>query len=184
MMRFATIAARVRPVRATATAPLSRRNILIVDGDEQTTMLLRHGLERDHQAHVEVVDNYDEALDVLGHAARPIDVVMMDTIGCHFAAGAILGVLRLHKARIHVTLHGARPPEDVPFPADLVGAAAYSHLAISGQAIAAAEAVVLGGFTVHHIVDRRIIPDTLDWQTAIAIYGAEPGQPFPITLQA
>jgi hypothetical protein len=164
-------------------ASLRGAQVLILDPSETAALLLRRAFEDAHNANVETVDTYDDALDVLGNAARPVDLVAMDTQGCNFAAGAILELLRLHKARIHITLHGVMPPEDVPFAGDLVGAAAYTHLATSSAVVAAAETVIAGGLTVREIIERRTVPATLDWQSAIAIYGAEPGAPFPITLK-
>ena len=52
-----------------------------------------------------------------------------------------------------------------------------------GKAVETAEIVVRQGLTVHRILDDRIVPVTLDREAARAIYGAPPGQPFPITLR-
>ena len=68
-------------------------------------------------------------------------------------------------------------------PRNLVGAASYVHQATAVKAVETAEIVVRQGLTVHRILDDRIVPVTLDREAARAIYGAPPGQPFPITLR-
>jgi CheY-like chemotaxis protein len=157
--------------------------VLVVDPDRATGLLLRGRLEQDHGAKVEIATTYDEALDVLGNAARPTSLLMLEPALPNLEGDALLLLLRQHRARIHVTLHGQSPPESLPFPDNFVGAAAYTHLATSAIACAAAEAVLAAGLTVHDIVDRRIVPHTLDWKSAIAIYSADPGQPFPLSVR-
>jgi len=183
-MAFPSVALR-RPARsASATRPsLRRAPVLIVDADAVTARLLRATLEQDHDAQVEVVADYEAALDHLGNAARPTRLIMLDPMLAGLEADALLALLREHKARIAVTLHGRVPPEDLPFPENFVGAAAYTHMASSASASATAAAVVSQSLTVHDIINARRVPPTLDWKSAVAIYTAEPGQPFPLTLR-
>ena len=157
--------------------------MLVVDADHSTGLLLRDRLEQDYAASVEIATTYDEALDILGNGAQPTRLVMLDPAIASLQADGLMVLLRQHKARIHVTLHGQVPPEMLAFPDNFVGAAAYTHLATSALACAAAEAVVAAGLTVHDIIDKRRVPVSLDWKSAVAIYGAEPGDPFPITLR-
>ncbi len=163
--------------------PLEHANVLIMDADGATGRLLRERLEQDYRAVVEIATHYDAALDILGNTAKPTALVMLDPALPSLDGDALMLLLRQHKARIHVTLHGRRPPESLGFPENFVGAAAYTHLATSAIACSTAEAVVAQGLTVHDIVDRRRVPATLDWKSAVAIYTAEPGQPFPLTLR-
>ena len=178
------IALRKSPKPApTRRPPLENARVLIVDRHPATCVLIRDRIEQDYRAIVEVAPTYDEALDVLGNAAEPTTLVMLDPAIPSLHGDAILILLRQHKARIHVTLHGNTPPESLPFPDNFVGAAAYTHLATSAIACATAEAVVAAGMTVHAIIDKRIVPATLDWKSAVAIYSAEPGQPFPLSVR-
>jgi hypothetical protein len=163
--------------------PLAGANVLILDSDASTALLLRDRLEQDHGARVDVAATLDEALDVLGNAARPVALVMCDTL---VDGGACVDVLRLligHRAHVAVTLHGSYPPEDYAAPENLVGAAAYTHLANSGEAVAKAEEVLRLGLDVATIVARRIVPPSLDPMSGMAIYGAAPGDRFPVTLR-
>jgi DNA-binding NtrC family response regulator len=162
---------------------LRRAPVLIVDADVVTARLLRATLEQDHDADVEIVADYESALDHLGNAARPTRLIMLDPTLRGMDADALMALLREHKAGIAVTLHGRVPPEDLPYPVNFVGAAAYTHLAGSAAASATAAAVVARSLTVHDIIDARRVPPTLDWKSAVAIYAAEPGQPFPLTLR-
>ena len=164
-------------------SPLKGANVLILDANPATAKLLRSYLEDRGAAAVEIAIDEDEALDVLGNVPRPILLTMMDTLT---GGGACVGVLRVlckHRARIHVTLHGRHAPEQYAVPRNLVGAAAYIHQATAAKAVETAEAVINQGLTVHRIIDDRIVPATLDREAARAIYGAPPGQPFPITLR-
>lgn len=175
-----------RPSRRGSAGPrpgLAGAQVLIVDHDRPTTILLRDRLEQDHGASVEIAGDYENALDVLGNASRPVALVMLDPSTGPMLADSLMVLLCRHRAGIAVTLHGQTPPEKLPFPGNFVGAAAYTHLATSGQAAAQAETVLAGGLTVRAIVDSRIIPATLDWTSAIAIYGADPGLPFPLTVR-
>ncbi|MFM9941525.1 MAG: response regulator [Hyphomicrobiaceae bacterium] len=183
-MAFPLVALR-RPHRPAPTRrpPLANANVLVVDRDAATGILLRDRLEQDYGANVEVATHYDEALDVLGNTARPTTLVMLDPALPSLDGDALMALLRQHKARIHVTLHGHTPPESLGFPENYVGVAAYTHLATSAIACATAETVVAQGLTVRDIVDKRRVPATLDWKSAVAIYTAEPGQPFPLTVR-
>lgn len=183
-MAFPSVALR-RPTRpAPVKRPsLRRAPVLIVDSDTTTARLLRVTLEQDHDAEVEVVSDYEAALDHLGNAARPTRLIMLDPTLRGMEADGLMALLREHKARIHVTLQGRVPPEYLPYPVNFVGAAAYTHLASSAAASATAAAVVAQPLTVHDIIAARRVPPTLDWKSAVAIYTAEPGQPFPITLR-
>ena len=163
--------------------PLQGANILIVDANPPTAKLLRSQLEDRGAAAVEIAINEDEALDVLGNVPRPIQLAMMDTLTGGGTCVAVLRVLCKHRARIHVTLHGRHAPEQYAVPRNLVGAAAYIHQATASKAVDTAEAVVSQGLTVYRILVDRIVPATLDREAARAIYGAPPGQPFPITLR-
>ena len=104
-----------RPM-ASRRPPLDSAKVLIVDADRATGILLRHRLEQDYAASAEVAATYDEALDALGNAAEPTTLVMLDPAIAALQGDAILVLLRQHKARIHVTLHGNTPPEDLAFP--------------------------------------------------------------------
>lgn len=173
---------RPRPAVA-AGRTLKGANVLIVDGSWTTSMLLRATLEQDYGASAEVVADYEDALDVLGVASRPVQLVMLDPMLGLATADALMTLLRDHRAGIHVTLHGATPPEKLPYPQNFVGAAAYTHLGTSVPTAAKAEEVMRAGLTVKAICDQRVIPATLDWTSAVAIYQADPGQPFPLTLR-
>lgn len=174
-----------RPIPGSVTqrGPLAGAQVVVVDADAATGILLRDCLEQDHGAVVEIATSLDEALDLIGNAARPAALVMLDPALPGLDADALMEVLRQHKARIPVTLHGNTPPEHLPYPSNFVGAAAYTHLATSAIACATAADVCAAGLTVREIIERRRVPVTLDWTSALAIYTAEPGDPFPITLR-
>lgn len=164
-------------------SPLKGANVLVLDNNLATAKLLRSHLEDKGAAAVEIAVNEDEALDILGNVPRPILLAMMDTLTDGAACVAVLKVLCKHRARIHVTLHGRHAPEQYAVPRNLVGAAAYVHQSTASKAVDLAEVVINQGLTVHKIIDDRIVPATLDREAARAIYGAPPGQPFPITLR-
>ena len=168
---------------APAPSPLKGANILIVDANAASAKLLRLQLEDRGAAAVEIAVNEDEALDVLGNVPRPVLLAMMDTLTGGGTCVAVLRVLCKHRARIHVTLHGRHAPERYAVPRNLVGAAAYVHQSTAAKAVEMAETVIDQGLTVNRILDDRIVPATLDREAARAIYGAPPGQPFPITLR-
>ncbi len=178
--------AQAKPTRsapAGAVSPLKGANVLIVDHNAATAKLLRSSLEDRGAAAVEIAVDEDEALDVLGNVPRPVLLAMMDTLTGGGTCVAVLRVLCQHRARIHVTLHGRHAPEQYAVPRNLVGAASYVRLATAEKAVEIAEAVIRQGLTVHRILDDRIVPPTLDREAARAVYGAPPGQPFPITLR-
>lgn len=177
---ISALAARPKP---SGRPSLQRANVLVLEADRSTGILLRDRLETDYAANVEIALTLDEALDVLGNADAPITLAMLDTICDGGSCVAILQVLIAHRAGISVTLHGHHPPEQYAVPENLVGAAAYTHLATSGEAVAKAAAVVAQNLTVREITDKRRVPPTLDYTSAIAIYGGEPGDHFPITLR-
>lgn len=164
-------------------SPLKGANVLVLDNNTATAKLLRSHLEDKGAAAVEIAVNQDEALDILGNVPRPILLAMLDTLTDGAACVAVLKVLCKHRARIHVMLHGRHAPEQYAVPRNLVGAAAYVHQSTASKAVDLAEAVINQGLTVHKIIDDRIVPATLDREAARAIYGAPPGQPFPITLR-
>ncbi len=168
---------------APPASPLKGANVLVLDNNPATAKLLRSHLEDKGAATVEIALNEDEALDILGNVPRPILLAMMDTLTDGAACVAVLKVLCKHRARIHVTLHGRHAPEQYAVPRNLVGAAAYVHQSTAAKAVDLAEAVINEGWTVHRIIDDRLVPTTLDREAARAIYGAPPGQPFPITLR-
>ena len=179
--------AQAKPFRtapAAAASPLKGANVLIVDHNAATAQLLRSQLEDRGAAAVEIAVDEDEALDILGNVPRPILLAMMDTLTGGGTCVAVLRVLCKHRARIHVTLHGRHAPEQYAVPRNLVGAASYVHLGTAEKGVETAESVVRQGWTVHRILDDRIVPSTLDRDAARAVYGALPGQPFPITLRS
>lgn len=175
----------IKPQSAKAPPPpsLAGGHVLIVDNNASTAKLLRSHLEDRNVASVEIAATEDEALDILGTASRPIRLAMMDTLTDGAACVGVLRVLVKHRARVHVTLHGRHAPEEYAVPANLVGAAGYVHQGTAAKAVALAEAVVAAGLTVERIINGRIVPATLDMQSALAIYGAPPKSPFPIRLK-
>jgi CheY-like chemotaxis protein len=177
-----TAKSRATPASA-AARPLKGLNVLIVDANDTTARLLRSQLEDRGAQNVEIAVTEDEALDVLGNAPRPVALAMMDTLTGGAACVDVLSVLVKHRARIAVTLHGKHAPEQYAAPGNLVGAAAYTHLGATAKAVGTAEEVLAADLTVHRILDDRIVPPTLDRQAAVAIYGAPPGAPFPLTLR-
>lgn len=162
---------------------LAGASVLIVDGGWATATLIRRCLEDDFGAAVEVVRDYEDALDVLGVGSRPVRAVLLDPAVGIATADALMTLLRDHRANIAVTLHGMTPPEKLAFPQNFVGAAAYTHFGTSTPTATAADEVLRAGLTVRTIIDQRIIPQTLDWTSATAIYQGDPGQPFPLTLR-
>jgi hypothetical protein len=160
---------------------LKGANVLILDDSPAGS--LRAEIEDLTVANVEVATTADEALDILGRASRPVLVAMLETATDGDACSEILGILRRHEARIHVTLHGRRMPERHPRARELVGAAAFIRQTRPSLAAAIVEKVVAGDFTVRRILETRRVPDTLDPGPALAIYGAAPGDPFPPTLR-
>ncbi len=165
------------------TQRLHGSRVLLIDRNWATSTLLRNRLEQDYGCTVETVTDYDDALDVLGIAARPVHLVMLDPSLSVATADTLMLLLQQYRAGLHVTLHGSTPPEKLPYPSNFVGAAAYTHLATSAQTVMAADDVMRAGLTVRAIADSRIIPATLDWASAIAIYQGDPGQPFPLTVR-
>jgi hypothetical protein len=145
--------------------------------------LIRLALEAAGAASVECAANFDEALDRLGGGSCQVTLTLLDTLTDGAACVRLLELFRLSEARIHVVLHGCYAPEEYATPDALTGAASYVHLATAGPAAAAAEAVIKAGATVRRILDTRIVPTTLDQGAALAIYGAEPGRPFPLSLR-
>ncbi len=168
---------------ALAANPLQGANVLVLDGHAATAKLLRGQLEDQGASVVEIAINEDEALDILGNVPRPIHLVMMDTLTDGAACVGVLRVLVKHRAKIHVTLHGQHAPEQYAVPGNLLGAAGYSHQPTAAKAVALAEDVMRAGLTVARILDDRVVPATLDRQSAIAIYQAAPGQGFPLSLR-
>lgn len=166
-----------------AASPLRGAHAIILDNSAATAKLLRSHLEDRGAASVEIATTEDEALDILGNAPRPVQLAMMDTLTGGAACVAVLRILVAHQARIHVTLHGRHAPEQYAVPENLLGAAAYIHLATASQAVAMAESVISAGLTVRRILDDRMVPTTLDGGAALSIYGAPPGAPFPISLR-
>lgn len=173
--------------RARNASPVGRAvhgaNVLIVDGNWATSTLLRYVLEQDFGASVEEARDYEDALDVLGVGSRPVHLLMLDPAIGVATADALMALLCGHRAGICVTLHGSTPPEKLPYPQNFVGAAAYTHLGTSQPTVAKAAEVLRAGLTVRAIIDQRVIPSTLDWTSAVAIYQGDPGQPFPLTIR-
>ncbi len=163
--------------------PLKGLNVLIVDDNATTARLLRSRIEDRGAQNVDIAETEDEALDVLGNVPRPVALAMMDTLTGGAACASVLGILVKHDARIAVTLHGRHPPQQFSAPQTLIGAAAFTHIGSPEKVVSVAEDVIAADLTVHRILDERIVPRTLDRQSAMAIYGAPPGDQFPTTLQ-
>lgn len=164
--------------QAQAARSLRGKSALIVDQDATTAKLIRAYLEDHGAANVEIAASEDEALDVLGNLPRPVQLLMIDTVTDGAACVGVLRVLVKHRARICTTLHGARAPEDFAVPENLIGAAGYVKLAAQ-QVVVLIEEVAAADLTVKRIIEDRCVPPTLDVQSALAIYGARPGAPFP-----
>jgi CheY-like chemotaxis protein len=159
---------------------LKGANVLILDDSHASASQLRTEME-DLEAFVEIAPTADDALDVLGRAARPVLLAMLETTTDGDACAAVMRVLRQHNARIHVTLHGRRMPERHPEAREMLGAAAFIRQTTPSLSASIAEAVIRGDFTVRRIMETRTVPDTMDPGPALAIYGAGPGHPFPST---
>lgn len=176
-------ASRTQNPPPTGPSPLKGANVLILDESAPVAAALRAQLEDRGATYVEVATTADEALDVLGRAARPVLLTMMDTFSGNAACKDVLRVLREHRARVHVTLHGRQPPERLGPVRAFIGTAAYFHQVTAAAAASVAETVVARNLTVFRIIDERTVPDTLDDDAAVAIYGAPAGQSFPPTLR-
>ena len=162
--------------------PLDARRVLVVDADAPSALLIRQAFET-LGARVEIAETRDEALDVLGNASSPVDLVAMSIGASGFASRAILTILRRHHARIAVVLYGQPPPERTPKAAELAGAAAFVPLSTSAAITAAGARALSQAMTVRAILDARVVPTLLDHGAAHAIYGADPGDPFPLTFR-
>ncbi|MFV0297562.1 MAG: hypothetical protein ACK5JT_15715 [Hyphomicrobiaceae bacterium] len=163
---------------------LTRSNVLILDVNVPAARRLRDDLEDGFAAHVEIVDDLDEALDVLGNANRPVSLVMADTVTDGGACVSVLRLLIQHRAHVALTLHGAVPPEAFAVPANLMGAAAFTTDVHLDEAVPTAARVLRAQQDVATIMADAIVPPTLDPVSAMAIYGAPPGDTFDTSFQA
>ncbi len=90
-------ASRTQNPPPTGPSPLKGANVLILDESAPVAAALRAQLEDRGATYVEVATTADEALDVLGRAARPVLLTMMDTFSGNAACKDVLRVLREHR---------------------------------------------------------------------------------------
>jgi hypothetical protein len=174
------------PAMPRGPTPAKPRRVLIAGLDGQPAAMLRRAFERAGAGEAEITPTLDEALDVLGNAGRPVDVMVAVLMPNDKVATPLLEILRRHRAPLAVIALstwgvaglGVGQPT---LGSRLVGIAAYVPApARLDDIVQPALSAHSSGWTMRRILDQRTVPPALAVEVAAAIYEALPGETFTL----
>lgn len=128
---------------------------------------------------IEVAQTADSVLDMIGYASRPIDVIMLGAGAMAPAAAHVLAMLRRQATPFVAIGHSLGEPRTGHGWRDYAGVATLVNLRDEARWPRRVAAAFEMGLTVGRIVRTGRVPWNIEADVANAIYGADPGDPFP-----
>jgi hypothetical protein len=129
---------------------------------------------------LEVAKTADEALDMIGYASRPFDVVLLSTCGLLADAQHVIEMLRRQQPQtVAFAYFGGQPP-DAYLSSKFIGIADWLDIAKPVRWTRSVAQNLDASATVRSIIGRGRVPWHASVPVAHRIYGAKPGDPFKL----
>ncbi len=154
--------------------------LVVVDPNRAIANLIRLTLQRHGFGDPHLMEEAEEALDLLGAMAQAIDLVLMaysadpETVDLR-----LLEVLRRVGSPVRLACYGALTPDDcAPDVRRLIGAAAYLDMCSTYGIARAVRDLLAAPVAVAQILSSSRVPATMSRPWALAIYDAAPDETF------
>lgn len=172
---------RSNPSHQPPLAPIEwrARSGLIVDRDSQLASALRQEIQRQWHGDLQSVATADEALDVIGAASRPFDLVFLgtSTLAITDSAHVVSQLRRQGPPTVVLACGTGAPPLFLGFPA-FAGIADWIDLSRPRVWPRKVQQAIDSGATIAAVLARVRVPWHIDTDVARHVYNADPGETF------
>lgn len=155
------------------------RSGMIADRDPALASALRDEIRRHWSGDLQSATTADEALDLIGAASRPLDLVFLGTATAAITDSAhIISQLRRQGPPTVVLAYGiGAPPLFLGFPA-FAGIADWLDLSRSRTWPRKVQQAIDSAATIAAVLGRVRVPWHIDTDVARHVYNADPGETF------
>jgi hypothetical protein len=154
------------------------KSVLLLEGHKVLIDQVRLAVAKVGAPDLEVAKTADEALDMIGYASRPFDVVLLSTCGLLADAQHVIEMLRRQQPPSVVFAYfGGQPPEAYLSP-KFIGIADWLDIAKPVRWTRSVGQNLDANATVRNIISRVRVPWHASNNVVNRVYRAKPGDPF------
>jgi hypothetical protein len=154
------------------------KSVLLLEGHKVLIDQIRQAIAKVGTPDIEVAKTADEALDMIGYASRPFDVVLLSTCGLLADAQHVIEMLRRQQPpSVAFAYFGGQPPDAYLSP-KFIGIADWLDIAKPVRWTRAVSQNFDSGSTVRNIVGRTRAPWHASAAVSNRVYRAKPGETF------
>jgi hypothetical protein len=154
------------------------KSVLLFEGNKVLIDQVRLAITKVGAPDLEIAKTADEALDMIGYASRPFDVVLLSTCGLLADAQHVIGMLaKQQPPSVAFAYFGGQPPDAYLSP-KFVGIADWLDIAKPVRWTRAVAQSLDASATVRSIVGRCRVPWHASVPVANRVYRAKPGDAF------
>jgi hypothetical protein len=154
------------------------KSVLLLEGHKVLIEQVRLAVGKVGAPDLEVAKTADEALDMIGYASRPFDVVLLSTCGLLADAQHVITMLcRQQPPTVAFAYFGGQPPDAYLSP-KFIGIADWLDIAKPVRWTRSVGQNLDAAATVRSIISRGRVPAHASVPVAHRVYGAKPGEPF------
>lgn len=168
-------------------APYSREpwaidSVLLLEGERSVVEVMKAEILARASCDIERVRTADEALDMIGFARRPFDLVILGSAEVREDGQHVLRMLRRQRSpSIVLGFHLRELPPDFPWDV-YAGLANWLDIALTSRWTDAVGRAIRSRAGLKAILESGRVPADFDPQLARRVYGADPGEPFVLGL--
>ncbi len=156
------------------------KSVLLLEGHKVLIDQIRAAIAKVGAPDLEVAKTADEALDMIGYASRPFDVVLLSTCGLLTDAQHVIGMLRRQQPPSVVFAYFGGQPPDAYLSPKFIGIADWLDIAKPVRWTRSVAQNLDANATVRNVISRGRVPWHASVPVSHRIYGAKPGDPFKI----
>jgi hypothetical protein len=154
------------------------QSVLLLEGHKVLIDQIRLAVAKVGAPDLEVAKTADEALDMIGYASRPFDVILLSTCGLLADAQHVIAMLgRQQPPTAAFAYFGGQPPDAYLSP-KFIGIADFLDIAKPVRWTRSVSQSLDAGATVRTILGRGRVPWHASVPVAHRVYGAKPGELF------
>ena len=154
------------------------KSVLLLEGHKVLIDQIRSAIAKVGAPDLDVAKTADEALDMIGYASRPFDVILLSTCGLLADAQHVIAMLRRQQpATVAFAYFGGQPPDAYLSP-KFIGIADWLDIAKPVRWTRAVAQSIDAAATVRGIIGRGRVPWHASAAVASRVYGAKPGDAF------
>jgi hypothetical protein len=154
------------------------KSVLLLEGHKVLIDQIRASIAKVGAPDLEIAKTADEALDMIGYASRPFDVILLSTCGLLADAQHVIEMLRRQQPQtVAFAYFGGQPPDAYLSP-KFIGIADWLDIAKPVRWTRSVAQNLDAAATVRSIISRGRVPWHATVPVAHRVYRAKPGDAF------